>query len=50
MSSKRTKSNKIKKSKKNKSKNSNFDSFFNEIKNFILEFDAIFLVDEIEIN
>ena len=50
MSSKRTKSNKIKKSKKNKSKNSNFDSFFNEIKNFILEFDSIFLVDEIEIN
>ena len=49
MKSKRTKSTK-KKSKRNKSKNLNFDSFLNEIKNFIVEFDNIFLVDEIDVN
>lgn len=50
MSTKRTKSNKMKKSKKNKSKNLNFDSFLNEMKNFIIEFDNIFLIDEIDVN
>jgi hypothetical protein len=40
----------MKKSKKNKSKNLNFDSFLNEMKNFIIEFDNIFLIDEIDVN